>query len=69
MDVVERRESLRRLVDANVVEVADRDRLHAVIVQDPVPAKAVLAELDRLRRNPPSDADAKLMKDIAFWFV
>ena len=56
------------LIDAYVTDLAANARLRILVAQDDIPAKGILAELTPYISGVINDADAKIIKDIAFNF-
>ncbi len=68
MTVDELRLHLQHLINAYVLDQAVKARLLSLVLSPNVPAKALLAEMEPFLSGAISQADAKIVKDIAFSF-
>lgn len=69
MTTDELRVQLLRIINVYVSDSDVRERLYVLVSRINVPAQAVLAELDPwLYDDVVTDSDAKIIKEIAFYF-
>ena len=59
---------LKQLIDAYVLEPSAKLRLLELVTRPDVPVKGILVELEPFLTGAISQADAKIIKDIAFKF-
>jgi hypothetical protein len=68
MTTDELRFHLKRLIDVYVLDQTVQTHLLSLVNKPDVPTKAILAELEPFLSGAISQADAKVIKDIAFNF-
>jgi hypothetical protein len=68
MTAEELRKNLLRLVDTYVTESRVRDELVSLVNRRDVPAKGILVQLTPFMAGAVSEADSKVISEIAFYF-
>lgn len=68
MSIDELRSNLRHLIESCVSNQIVKAHLHSLVAGPDVPARGILAELEASRSGAMSDVDAKIIRDIAFYF-
>jgi hypothetical protein len=68
MTLDELRRDLRHLINTYVPDQIAKAHLLSLVARPDVPAKAILVELEPFLSRAISQADAKIVKDIAFYF-
>ena len=64
----ELRSNLLHLIETYVTDSGVRDELQSVVNRHDIPAKGVLARLTPFMSGKVSESDAKIIREIAFYF-
>ncbi|MFP3709478.1 hypothetical protein SB783_36305 [Paraburkholderia sp. SIMBA_009] len=68
MTVEELQRNLLQLVETYVTDPVARDELQSLVSRDDVPAKGILVQLTPFMSGSVSESDAKIIREIAFYF-